>query len=208
MPINLTLVLLALMLTVLGVVRAEDADPLLDPAALAEQAPETFRVRFETTKGSFVVESHREWAPLGVDRFYNLVRGGFFDDTGFFRVVPGFVVQFGLNGRADVNAVWRQARIKDDPVKQSNHKGYLTFATAGPNTRTTQLFINLQDNNRLDGMGFAPIGQVVEGMDVVESINAEYGERPRQDLITGQGNDYLKKSFPNLDFTVKATIVE
>ncbi len=207
-PATIVLLILVLTLAVAGTVRADDEDPLRDPSSLSEQAPDVFKARFQTTRGDFVVEVHREWAPLGADRFYNLVKNGFFDDTGFFRVVPNFVVQFGLSGSAEVNGVWRQARIKDDPVKQSNLEGYVTFATAGPNTRTTQVFISLRDNTRLDGMGFAPFGKVVEGMDVVRQITARYGEQPRQDLITQQGNAYLKGEFPELDFTTRATIVE
>src|SRR5579863_2232736 len=154
---------------------------LLNPQTLKATAPAVFKARFTTTVGDFVVEVHRDWAPLGADRFYNLVKYGYFTNASFFRVVPGFVVQFGLSADPAVNKVWHQARIQDDPVKQSNKRSYLVFATAGPNTRTTQLFINYVDNARLDGMGFAPFGTVVEGMDVVDKIFPGYGERPRQD---------------------------
>jgi peptidyl-prolyl cis-trans isomerase A (cyclophilin A) len=172
---------------------------LLNPASLTAKAPAVFKARFSTTAGDFVVEVHREWAPLGADRFYNLVRSGYFSNAAFFRVVPGFVVQFGLNADPAVNKVWDHATIKDDPVVQSNKRGNLVFATAGPNTRTTQLFINYADNARLDGMGFAPFGTVVEGMDVVDKIFPGYRESPRQDLITNQGDSYLKANFPKID---------
>jgi peptidyl-prolyl cis-trans isomerase A (cyclophilin A) len=172
---------------------------LLSPASLTARAPADFKVGFTTTAGDFVVEVHRDWAPLGADRFYNLVRGGFFTKASFFRVVPGFVVQFGLNADPAVNKVWDKADIHDDPVKQTNKRGSLVFATAGPNTRTTQLFINLAGNDRLDGMGFAPFGEVIQGMDVVDKIYAGYGERPRQDLITTQGDAYISHNFPKID---------
>jgi peptidyl-prolyl cis-trans isomerase A (cyclophilin A) len=172
---------------------------LLNPASLKAKAPAVFKAKFTTTAGDFVVEVHRDWAPLGADRFYNLVRYGYFTNAAFFRVVPGFVVQFGLSADPAVNKVWDAARIQDDPVVQSNKRGNLVFATAGPNTRTTQLFINYADNARLDRMGFAPFGAVVEGMDVVDKIYPGYGESPRQDLITNQGDAYLKASFPRID---------
>jgi len=172
---------------------------LLNPAALTAKAPAQFRVRFTTSAGDFIVQVHRDWAPVGTDRFYNLVRHGFFTNASFFRVVPGFVVQFGLNADPGINKVWEQAKIQDDPVKQTNKRGTLVFATAGPNTRTTQLFINFGDNNRLDSMGFAPFGEVVAGMDIVDKIYAGYGEQPRQDLITAQGDAYISKSFPRID---------
>jgi peptidyl-prolyl cis-trans isomerase A (cyclophilin A) len=153
------------------------------------------------------VEVHRDWAPLGADRFYNLVRYGYFTNAAFFRVVPGFVVQFGLSADPALNKVWKTATIQDDPVVQSNKRGFLVFATAGPNTRTTQLFINFGDNSRLDRSGFAPFGSVVEGMDVVDKIYAVYGEMPRQDLITEQGDAYLKANFRDIDKIKMARIV-
>jgi peptidyl-prolyl cis-trans isomerase A (cyclophilin A) len=180
---------------------------LLNPASLTAKAPAVFKAQFTTTAGDFAVEVHREWAPRGADRFYNLVRSGYFTNAAFFRVVPGFVVQFGLNADPAVNKVWDHATIQDDPVVQSNKRGNLVFATAGPNTRTTQLFINYADNARLDGMGFAPFGTVVTGMDVVDKIYPGYRESPRQDLITNQGDSYLKANFPKMDKIKLARIV-
>jgi peptidyl-prolyl cis-trans isomerase A (cyclophilin A) len=182
---------------------------LPDPgsAEMRAAAPATYRARFETSAGTFVVEVTRAWAPGGADRLYNLVRHGFYDSGRFFRVVPGFVVQFGLSRDPAVSARWRPATIPDDPVTQRNTRGSLTFATAGPNTRTTQLFINYGDNSRLDAMGFAPVGMVVEGMDVVDRIFAGYGERPAQHLIEMQGNAYLAAQFPQLDSIARAVIV-
>jgi peptidyl-prolyl cis-trans isomerase A (cyclophilin A) len=180
---------------------------LLNPASLKAKAPAVFKVRFTTTAGVFVVEVHRAWAPLGADRFYNLVRYGYFTNAAFFRVVSGFVAQFGLSADPAINKVWQTAKIQDDPVVQSNKRGTLVFATAGPNTRTTQLFINFADNSRLDGMGFAPFGTVVEGMDVVDKIYPGYREQPRQDLITDQGDAYLKANFPDIDKIKLARIV-
>jgi peptidyl-prolyl cis-trans isomerase A (cyclophilin A) len=154
----------------------------------------------------------REWAPVGADRFYNLVKNGFFDDNRFFRVISGFMVQFGINGNPQVSAPWRNAQIKDDPVKQSNKRGFITFATAGPNSRTTQVFVNFGDNARLDAMGFAPFGQVSSGMDVVDQLYSGYGEGapsgrgPNQGRIQAEGNAYLTKEFSSLDFVRKATI--
>lgn len=177
-----------------------------------EQAPATYRAAFETSKGNFTVEVNREWAPLGADRFYELVTSGAFDNARFFRVLPGFVVQFGIPGDPEVARKWRGAQFADDKVTQSNTRGSITFATAGPNTRTSQVFINLADNNSLDRMGFAPFGTVVEGMDVVDSLYSGYGEGaphgrgPDQGRIQSQGNAYLEKDFPKLDYIVRATI--
>jgi peptidyl-prolyl cis-trans isomerase A (cyclophilin A) len=179
---------------------------LKTPAQLTETAPATYKAAFDTSAGAFVVEVHRDWAPKGADRFYNLVKNGFFDDTRFFRVVPNFMVQFGLNGDPAIQSVWRTANLTDDPVKESNKTGYITFATAGPGTRTTQVFINFKDNAGLDRQGFAPFGKVTAGMDVVEKINAQYGEQPNQGSIQTQGNTYLKAQFPKLDYIKKATI--
>jgi peptidyl-prolyl cis-trans isomerase A (cyclophilin A) len=180
---------------------------LLNPASLHAKAPAVFKARFTTTAGDFVVEVHRDWAPLGADRFYNLVRNGYFTNASFFRVMPGFVVQFGLSANPAVNKVWKDADIQDDPVVQSNKRAYLVFATAGPNTRTTQLFINYADNPRLDGMGFAPFGKVVEGMDVVDKIFPGYGDSPSQDLLTDQGDTYVTANFPKIDKIKLARII-
>jgi len=179
---------------------------LRSPASLTEQAPASYKAKFDTSKGAFVIEVHRDWAPKGADRFYNLVKNGFFDDTRFFRVVPDFMVQFGINGDPAIQKNWANANIPDDPKSQSNKKGFVTFATRGPNTRTTQVFINFKDNGFLDAQGFAPFGQVVSGMDVVEKITSQYGEKPNQGTIQSEGNAYLNKDFPKLDFVKKATI--
>jgi len=179
-----------------------------DPSKLKEKAPDTYKAEFETTKGKFAIEVTRSLAPNGADRFYNLVRSGYFTDLAFFRVVPGFMGQFGIHGDPAVSGKWRAANISDDPVKTSNKRGSITFATAGTNTRTTQLFINFADNAFLDGQGFSPFGKVAEGMDVVDKINSESGERPDQGAIQTQGNVYLKKSFPNLDYIKSAKIVQ
>ena len=173
-----------------------------------ETAPDKFKVKFECTNGEFIIECYKEWAPLGVERFYQLVREGFYDDSGFFRVVPGFVVQFGLAADPEVTAKWRTQTIQDDPVVESNTPGTITFATSGPNSRTTQVFINLGNNARLDGMGFAPFGKVIEGMDVVRGIESRYGERPQQPLITREGSSYLRKNFPEMDYILKASLVK
>ena len=187
---------------------------LLDPSRATERAPARFRVRFETTKGPFVVEVTRAWAPRGADRFYNLVRAGYYDDVAFFRVIEGFMVQFGINGDPRVNAAWQQARIPDDPVTQSNRRGMVTYAMAGPDTRTTQLFINFRDNKGLDGQGFAPFGGVVEGLAVVDSLYSGYGEGaprgmgPDQGRAQAEGNAYLRGSFPRMDFVKTARVLK
>jgi peptidyl-prolyl cis-trans isomerase A (cyclophilin A) len=180
---------------------------LLHPATLKAKAPAEFKVAFVTTCGNFTVLVHRDWAPLGADRFYNLARNGFFTNAAFFRVIPRFVAQFGLSPNPAVSKVWQDAKIQDDPVKQSNKRGTLVFAMAGPNTRTTQFFLNFQDNTRLDGMGFAPFGEVVEGMETVDKIYPGYGESPQQDLITEQGDAYLTKNFRDLDKIKSARVV-
>lgn len=183
------------------------------PASLHERAPDRFRARFETTAGEFVILVHRNWAPLGADRFYNLVKSGFFDGTRLFRVIPGFMAQFGIHGDPQVSAAWRDQRIPDDPVLQSNKRGMISFATAGPGTRTTQVFINFGDNSRLDAMGFAPFGQVVEGIEVVDRLYGGYGEGapgglgPEQGRIQAEGNAYLDRGFPKLDQVRHATLV-
>jgi peptidyl-prolyl cis-trans isomerase A (cyclophilin A) len=184
----------------------------MDPKDANEQAPETYRARFETTQGSFEVAVTRAWAPLGADRFYNLVKSGFYDGARFFRVLPGFVVQFGIPGDPAVAARWRTARIADDPVTGTNARGTVTFATAGPNSRTTQVFINLGNNANLDRMGFAPLGSVEVGMNVVDKLHSGYGEGaphgrgPDQGRIQSEGNTYLERDFPKLDHITRAAI--
>ena len=188
---------------------------LLNPAAavMRRQAPDSFRARFETSAGDFVIEVHRAWAPLGADRFYNLVDAGFFDGVRFFRVISGFMAQFGIHGDPRVAAAWRDQLIADDAVRASNTRGMVTFATAGPGTRTTQLFINYGDNSRLDGAGFSPFGRVVEGMDVVDRLHAGYGEGaprgrgPDQGRIEAEGNAYLEREFGELDYITRARVV-
>lgn len=171
---------------------------------------EVVQVKFETTKGDFVVEVHPEWAPLGAERFLDLVRNGFYDGCKFFRVVPGFVVQWGINGDPEVQAKWRDAGIDDEPVKQSNTRGMMTFAKGGPNSRTSQVFINFKDNSNLDEMGFAAFAQVIAGMEVLEKLNSQYGDEPtpRQEMMQLEGNKFLDSAFPGLDGIVKATILE
>jgi peptidyl-prolyl cis-trans isomerase A (cyclophilin A) len=184
---------------------------LLRPALLKEKAPETYQVKFVTTRGDFMVTVHRDWAPIGADRFYNLVKHHFYDNASFFRVVPGFVVQFGISAYPPVSAAWENANIKDEPVVGSNKRGYLTYAkTSMPNTRSTQIFINLKDNARLDGQGFSPFGVIdAQGMKVVEMMYDQYGDSTPdnfQDLITKQGKPYLDKNWPKLDSIKTATL--
>ena len=176
-------------------------------AALATTAPDSFRVAFVTSRGPFTVQVNRALAPRGVDRFYHLVAIGYFADVRFFRVVPGFIVQFGLSGDPQANVQWSNNTIPDDSVKETNARGTIVFATAGPNTRSNQFFINLGNNTQLDAQGFAPFGHVVDGMAVVDSIYAGYGEQPDQTRITAEGNSYLSASFPKLDYIKSATIV-
>jgi peptidyl-prolyl cis-trans isomerase A (cyclophilin A) len=185
-----------------------------DKTAITAPAPDSFRVAVETSKGNFTIVARRDWAPRGVDRFYHLVRLGYFDDVRFFRVLPGFMAQFGISGDPRVNAAWEPLALEDDPVKQSNRQGTVTFAqTSAPNSRGTQLFINTVDNPNLDASGFAPIGEVVEGMAVLDSLYADYGEGapygggPDQTRMTAEGNAYLAQSFPKLDFIRRARIV-
>lgn len=194
---------------------------LLQPRSpeMMAKAPGNFKVRFQTTKGDFIVQVHRDWLPMGVDRFYNLVKAGYYDDTRFFRVIPGFMAQFGISGNPQVNQVWRDASIADEPVKKGNTRGRVSFAKRGlPNTRTTQLFINYANNSRLDPIGFAALGEVVEGMNVVDALYSGYGEckaqdrpeatGPEQMRIQDEGNTYLAAGFPKLDYIVKATIIK
>ncbi len=207
--------LLALsVLAALPAVAAEPAKSAAKPKSVAKtefKTPDTFKTTFETSKGNFVVEFHRDWAPNGVDRVYDLIRTGFFDNARFFRVVPGFVVQFGIPANPAVGAKWMRKNIQDDPPKPgiSNTEGTVTFAQSGqPNSRSTQLFINLVDNSRLDAMNFEPVGKVVEGFDVVQKLNGEYGESltQLQGEIWSQGNAFLMKKAPNLDFIKKVVI--
>jgi cyclophilin family peptidyl-prolyl cis-trans isomerase len=182
---------------------------LKNPAGLKDVAPAEFRASFDTSAGPFVILVHRSWAPKGADRFYNLVKYGFFDNARFFRVLPNFIVQFGINGDPAIQAPWRDANLADEPVTQSNKRGTITFAKASmPNSRTTQVFINFRDNSGLDGQGFAPFGEVVSGMESVDKITSEYRENPDQGRIQSQGNAYLTKEFPHMDFVKKATIVK
>jgi peptidyl-prolyl cis-trans isomerase A (cyclophilin A) len=182
---------------------------LKTPAALTEKAPEKYKVKFDTSAGVIVIEVTRAWAPLGADRFYNLVKNGFYDDVRFFRVLDGFMAQFGMNGDPAIQKVWGQNNFRDDPVKESNKRGYVTFAkTSAPNSRSTQVFINFGDNSQLDKDGFAPFGRVTEGMNVVDKLYTGYGNNnvPDQGRITTEGNAYLLKSYPKLDYIKKATI--
>jgi peptidyl-prolyl cis-trans isomerase A (cyclophilin A) len=183
------------------------------PSSLNLRAPDVFRATFATSKGDVVIEVHRDWAPHGADRFYNLVKAGYYNDTRFFRVVGGFMAQIGISGKPELNAIWREQQIPDDPVVKSNTRGFVSFATAGPGTRTTQFFVNYSDGNaRLDGMGFAPFGQVTSGMDVVDKLYAEYGEGaprgrgPDQGRIQSEGNAYLMRDFPQLDYVKEAKV--
>ena len=184
---------------------------LLRPTMLKETAPETFQVRFETTRGDFVMTVTRSWAPIGVDRFYNLVKHHFYDNMVVFRAVPGFVVQFGISSYPAVSAAWSKADIKDDPVTQSNKRGFVTYAkTPAPNSRSTQVFISLQDNSFLDTQGFAPFGVVdAAGMKVVEMLYDQYGDQPtnEQDQISKAGKAYLDSKYPKLDVIKQATVV-
>ncbi|HEY9227842.1 MAG TPA: peptidylprolyl isomerase [Gemmatimonadaceae bacterium] len=182
------------------------AGPAADEVAdIPGATPDSFRVAFQTSKGRFVVQVNRAWAPQGADRFFELIRSHFYDENRFFRVVPGFVVQWGISDDKAVNDAWGDKPIPDDPVTHPNELGTITFATpARPNARTRQVFINLGNNQQLDGMGFAPFGRVVEGMSVVESINSEYGERPDQTQAEALGNKYLARMFPNLDYVKTA----
>jgi len=170
------------------------------------QAPTTFRVTFDTSKGPFVVEVHRDWSPKGADRFYDLIQRRFYDENRFFRVVPNFVIQWGIHGDPALQLQWRDKIITDDPVKVTNRRGTIAYATGGPNTRTTELFINLKDNPQLDKRGFSPFGEVVSGMNVVNDIYPGYGQTPDQGQIQLHGNEYLLKQFPQLDYIKTARI--
>ena len=184
---------------------------LLAPNEANAQAPAKFKVKFTTTKGEFIIEAHRAWAPNGVDRFYNLVKVGYFNDIALFRAVKNFMVQFGIHGHPKVAAAWSRANIKDDPLKETNNRGRLTYAKAGPNTRSTQFFINYKDNVQLDRMGgFPAIGEVIKGMDVVDKFYKGYGESTtsQQGNITRKGNRFLRKRYPKLDYIKSAELVK
>jgi peptidyl-prolyl cis-trans isomerase A (cyclophilin A) len=187
---------------------------LRNPAALSEKAPDTYKANFDTSKGAFTVTVTRAWAPLGADRFYNLVKNGFYDEARFYRVLDGFMAQVGIHSNPTIAKAWMNARIQDDPVKQSNKRGFVTFATGGANTRTTQFFINFRDNAGLDKQGFSPFGEVTSGMNVVDRLYNGYGEGapsgkgPNQGRVQGEGNVYLNKDFPRLDFIKAATIAQ
>ncbi|MFO0744687.1 MAG: peptidylprolyl isomerase [Myxococcota bacterium] len=186
----------------------------MDPSKAKETAPATFKVKFHTTKGDFTIETTRAWSPNGADRFYNMVKAGFYKDIAFFRVIDGFMVQFGISGDPKISAAWREASIQDDPsAGQSNTRGMVTFAKTGrPNSRTTQIFINFGDNANLDGMGFTPFGKVVEGMEIVDKLYKGYGEGaprgngPDQQKVQFEGNTYLKAQFPEMDYVTSAEL--
>lgn len=191
---------------------AQAPNPLMRPQRLTATAPDQFRVRFETNVGEFVVEVHRAWAPLGADRFYNLVTNGFYDDVRIYRVIENFMAQWGLNGDPYVNQAWKAAYIVDDPVTQSNSRGRVSFAKGGLHTRTTEVFVSFKDNASLDDTGFAPFGEVVEGMDVVDAFHAAYGDGPPRGegpyaaMVQARGNAYLDEEFPELTRIVRATV--
>jgi cyclophilin family peptidyl-prolyl cis-trans isomerase len=202
--------LLALACGVLG----QGVSPPVWTAAAENTVPGVFRVRIETTAGNFIIEAHREWAPRGVDRLHQLVVAGFFNDSRFFRVVPDFVAQFGIAGKPEISQSWREKTIGDDPVIKSNQRGFISYAMTGPNTRTTQLYINLADNSRLDAQGFAPIAQIVEGMEVVNKLYSGYGETSgggmrggKQARLLEEGNAWLDREFPKLDRLIRATVI-
>jgi peptidyl-prolyl cis-trans isomerase A (cyclophilin A) len=194
----------------------EAASPLLNPKsdAVNKRAPDVFKAKFETSKGDFVIEVHRDWSPHGADRFYNLVANGFYNECRFFRVLDRFMAQIGISGDPKVSTAWRGAPIPDDEVKKSNERGYVSYAMAGPNTRTTQFFINFGDNSGLDNQGFSPFGRVTEGMRVVDQLYSGYGEGapsgrgPAQGKIHAEGKSYLKKDYPKLDYVIKAYVLE
>ena len=183
------------------------------PASVALTAPEQFVVKLATTKGELILDVHRAWAPLGVDRFYSLVKAGYYNQVAFFRVIRGFMAQVGIHGDPTISTVWRRARIQDDPVRQSNTRGMVSFATAGPNTRTTQFFINFGNNMNLDRMGFAPFARV-RNAELLDQIYSGYGEGkprgngPSQAMLHQRGNSYLQQNFPRLDYIISATVVE
>ncbi|NCG21659.1 MAG: peptidylprolyl isomerase [Rhodobacterales bacterium] len=190
------------------------AGDLSNPATATEVAPASYKVLFETTAGDFTIKVERAWSPNGADRFYNLAKLGFYDDTAFFRVLEGFMAQFGIHADPALSARWIAARIKDDPVLESNKKGMVSFAMAGPDTRTTQVFINTAKNSSLDKHGFSPFGKVISGYSTVKALFQQYGEGaprgtgPNQMRIQTEGNQYLKANYPRLDYVIRATVVE
>jgi len=209
-------VVLAGVLAAAVTVFTEQAKPsaaLSNPAALKETAPATFTANFDTSAGPFVITVHRDWAPAGADRFYNLVKNGFFTNVRFFRAIPNFMVQFGIHGDPAIAAQWRNARLPVDKVVKSNTRGMITYAMGGsPDTRTTQMFINFKNNANLDAMGFAPFGEVTTGMENVDKIYQGYGEGaprgqgPDQGRVQAEGNAYLMKDFPKMDYIKAVTI--
>jgi peptidyl-prolyl cis-trans isomerase A (cyclophilin A) len=218
-PVLGTLIPVMVIVVLAGAAPGTAAEPnraLLVPSLADAQAPETFKVKVETTSGDFVIEVHRDWAPNGADRFYNLVKIGYYDDTAFFRVIDGFMAQVGMNGDPKVQAAWSRVPIQDDPIRKENTRGMVTFAAkASPNSRTTQFFINYGDNTRLRQHGtFAPFGKVIEGMSVVDNLYSGYGEGapsgggPSQAKIIREGNSYLKQEFPKLDYIISTTVVD
>jgi peptidyl-prolyl cis-trans isomerase A (cyclophilin A) len=183
------------------------------PEKMPEKVPDTVAVKLTTTKGDVIIDVHRDWAPVGADRFLELVKIGYYNDLAFFRVIRGFMAQVGISGKPELNAKWSMQRIKDDPVKASNTRGMVTFGTGGPNTRTTQIFINYGNNSNLDGMGFSPFGKVRD-MKAIDVLYSGYGEGapqgrgPDQNVIQQHGNPYLKDRFPKLDYIIKAEILK
>jgi|SRR5579872_199513 len=197
---------------ILGVIAFSSCSKQEAPSASNERSPDSYNVRLDTTQGPVLIHVDRNWAPLGADRFYTLVKSGFFDGARFFRVIPDFVVQFGIAREPALNARWHNANLTDDPVTQTNRRGTITFATSGANTRTTQVFVNLTNNARLDGQGFAPFGVVIEGMDAIDRFYKDYGEGPpmgagpAQSRAEAEGNAYFEREFPKLDYIKKASV--
>lgn len=211
---SVILLSLALAGTAVALAGQEPTYDLKEPSTLVGDAPAKYRAQFETSKGSFTIEVEKDWAPRGAIRFYHLVKSGFYNETRFFRVLTGFMAQFGINADPEIANIWRGARIIDDVRKQTNERGYVSYAAGGPNTRTTQVFINLKDNTALDQAGFSPFGRVVSGMNTIEKLYDGYGDGapkgkgPDQNKIYAEGNAFLLKSFPKLDYIKTATIVE
>ena len=193
-------------------VPAVTRNPLLQPQRYTETAPATYQVRLETSAGDVVIQVHRDWAPIGADRFYNLAKGGFYDDSRVYRVLGGFMAQFGLNGDPYVSQAWKTQFLVDDPFVESNTRGRVAFAKGGLHTRTTEIFISYKDNSALDDQGFTPIGEVIEGMDVVDAFYADYGDGPPrgdgpyQAMAAARGNEYLDADFPELTRILSVTV--